>query len=202
MSSSSSSTRAPRRAGAKCRSRGRAVDLWTTRGVAHRVHRRASSHSNRPPKWLKVSTIYPVQSVNHLSGRTKGPDGVWDASSMRVGLHDRQRTPTSPQSCFPHPIRRLRPHSFAENGGCGHSERDELCAAIVRGPIRRGASRGRSAERRHAARHLAAAVQDPQNRDGVPASVEIVYDDIGPKKSDPNRRAQSRPRRAAERIFA
>src|SRR5208282_2026446 len=35
----------------------------------------------------------------------EGPDGVWPASSNRVGLHDRQREPTSERTWFPHPIR-------------------------------------------------------------------------------------------------
>ena len=35
----------------------------------------------------------------------EGPDGVWPAASNRVGLHDRQREPTSERTCFPHPIR-------------------------------------------------------------------------------------------------
>ena len=44
------------------------------------VHRPASSNSNRPPKWPKVSTMYPVQSVNHHSGCTAERAG-WGAES-------------------------------------------------------------------------------------------------------------------------
>ncbi|HZZ61537.1 MAG TPA: integrase core domain-containing protein [Roseiarcus sp.] len=49
-----------------------ACGLVDNAGVAHRVHRRGSSNSSRPRKWPKVSTMYPVQSVNHQSGCTWG----------------------------------------------------------------------------------------------------------------------------------
>jgi len=60
------------------------LDLWTTpKNVAHRVHRR-NSNSSRRRKWLKVSTMYPVQSVNDQSGCTGTPDGVWPAARTRL----------------------------------------------------------------------------------------------------------------------
>ena len=50
-------------------------DLWTTPRVAHRAHRphrrTRNNSNNRTRKWPKVSTMYPVQSVNLLSGRTQ-----------------------------------------------------------------------------------------------------------------------------------